>query len=40
MAGPGDGGSPTDEWERVQNFPGLKASTVTRHTFVQSIVPD
>lgn len=30
---PGDGvGSDTEEWKRVQTFPGLKGSTVTRYT--------
>lgn len=32
LAAPGDGiGSPTPEWERVQNFPGLATSSVVRY---------
>lgn len=32
LSAPGDGiGSPTPEWERVQTFPGLAASGVTRY---------
>lgn len=41
LAAPGDGvGSQTPVWRRVQTFPGLKGSTVTRHSFARSIVPD
>ncbi|WP_046495689.1 antibiotic biosynthesis monooxygenase [Streptomyces odonnellii] len=33
LAAPGDGiGSATDEWRRVQNYPGLAVSSVTRYT--------
>ncbi|AXK35459.1 antibiotic biosynthesis monooxygenase [Streptomyces armeniacus] len=41
LAAPGDGvGSPTAAWRRVQQYPGLKSSTVTRHAFALSLVPD
>lgn len=33
LGAPGDGvGSVTDEWKRVQSYPGLKGSTVRRYT--------
>ncbi|MGW0821231.1 antibiotic biosynthesis monooxygenase [Streptomyces sp. NPDC002845] len=41
LAAPGDGiGSAMAEWERVQNWPGLKGSTVSRYKYALGLVPD
>ncbi|WP_432189367.1 antibiotic biosynthesis monooxygenase [Streptomyces sp. Tue6028] len=41
LAAPGDGiGSTTALWERVQTWPGLKSSTVTRYEHLFGLVPD
>lgn len=40
LAAPGDGvGSATPQWERVQNWPGLKSSTVSRYDHALGLVP-
>ncbi|MFD5280996.1 antibiotic biosynthesis monooxygenase [Streptomyces rubrogriseus] len=40
LAAPGDGvGSSTPQWERVQTWPGLKSSTVSRYDHVLGLVP-
>ncbi|NDZ76012.1 antibiotic biosynthesis monooxygenase [Streptomyces sp. SID10362] len=40
LAAPGDGvGSATSAWERVQNWPGLKSSTVGRYDHALGLVP-
>ncbi|MFC9466596.1 antibiotic biosynthesis monooxygenase [Streptomyces coelicoflavus] len=40
LAAPGDGvGSATPQWERVQNWPGLKRSTVGRYDHALGLVP-
>ena len=40
LTAPGDGvGSATREWERVQTYPGLKRSVVTRYTHALGLVP-
>ncbi|MFG2318402.1 antibiotic biosynthesis monooxygenase [Streptomyces tendae] len=40
LAAPGDGvGSSTHRWERVQAWPGLKSSTVSRYDHVLGLVP-
>ncbi|MFE1755273.1 antibiotic biosynthesis monooxygenase, partial [Streptomyces anandii] len=40
LAAPGDGvGSATAAWERVQNWPGLKSSTVERYDHALGLVP-
>ncbi|MGV9914347.1 antibiotic biosynthesis monooxygenase [Streptomyces tendae] len=40
LAAPGDGvGSSTSQWERVQTWPGLKSSTVSRYDHVLGLVP-
>ncbi|SNX57569.1 antibiotic biosynthesis monooxygenase [Streptomyces sp. TLI_55] len=40
LAAPGDGvGSATELWKRVQNFPGLKGSTVSRYEHVLGLIP-
>ncbi|MFH8801018.1 antibiotic biosynthesis monooxygenase [Streptomyces sp. NPDC017936] len=41
LAAPGDGvGSATAQWERVQNWPGLKSSSVNRYDHALGLVPD
>jgi quinol monooxygenase YgiN len=41
LAGDGDGvGSPTEPWHRVQTWPGLKGSTVSRYEYALGLVPD
>ncbi|MFJ9897986.1 antibiotic biosynthesis monooxygenase [Streptomyces sp. NPDC091280] len=41
LAAPGDGiGSATASWERVQTWPGLKSTTVSRYTHALGLVPD
>ncbi|MDF3148009.1 MULTISPECIES: antibiotic biosynthesis monooxygenase [unclassified Streptomyces] len=41
LAAPGDGiGSATELWHRVQNWPGLKSSTVSRYDYALGLVPD
>ncbi|MEU6142110.1 antibiotic biosynthesis monooxygenase [Streptomyces sp. NPDC047081] len=41
LAAPGDGiGSATALWERVQTWPGLKSSTVSRYDHALGLVPD
>ncbi|MCI3277185.1 antibiotic biosynthesis monooxygenase [Streptomyces cylindrosporus] len=41
LAAPGDGiGSATARWERVQTWPGLKSSTVSRYDHALGLVPD
>ncbi|MEV0904926.1 antibiotic biosynthesis monooxygenase [Streptomyces hokutonensis] len=41
LAAPGDGiGSATALWERVQTWPGLKSSTVSRYDHAVGLVPD
>jgi hypothetical protein len=41
LAAPGDGvGSRTPEWERVQTYPGLKQSTVSRYSYALGLVPE
>lgn len=41
LAAPGDGvGSPSALWQRVQNWPGLKSSTVSRYEYALGLVPD
>ncbi|GHH03502.1 antibiotic biosynthesis monooxygenase [Streptomyces lanatus] len=40
LAAPGDGiGSATELWERVQTWPGLKSSTVSRYAYALGLVP-
>jgi quinol monooxygenase YgiN len=40
LAGPGEGiGAATERWRRVQNWPGLKGSTVTRYDHALGLVP-
>ncbi|MFC8199580.1 antibiotic biosynthesis monooxygenase family protein [Streptomyces sp. NPDC057298] len=40
LGAPGDGvGSRTPLWERVQTYPGLKRSTVSRYTYALGLVP-
>ncbi|MCF1598286.1 antibiotic biosynthesis monooxygenase [Streptomyces muensis] len=40
LAAPGDGvGSATELWHRVQNWPGLKGSTVSRYDHALGLVP-
>ncbi|MFJ8809155.1 antibiotic biosynthesis monooxygenase [Streptomyces sp. NPDC102490] len=40
LAAPGDGvGSATPQWERVQHWPGLKSSTVSRYDHALGLVP-
>ncbi|MFC8345631.1 antibiotic biosynthesis monooxygenase [Streptomyces sp. NPDC057280] len=40
LAAPGDGvGSATELWKRVQNWPGLKSSTVSRYEHVLGLTP-
>ncbi|WP_432083076.1 antibiotic biosynthesis monooxygenase family protein [Streptomyces sp. WAC 04229] len=40
LAAPGEGiGSATAAWRRVQNWPGLKSSTVTRYDHALGLVP-
>ncbi|MEV7079009.1 antibiotic biosynthesis monooxygenase [Streptomyces sp. NPDC093516] len=40
LAAPGDGvGSATEQWKRVQNWPGLRESTVRRYDHVLGLVP-
>jgi len=40
IAAPGDGiGSATAQWERVQTWPGLKGSTVSRYDHAVGLVP-
>ncbi|CAM5334848.1 MULTISPECIES: antibiotic biosynthesis monooxygenase [Streptomyces] len=40
LAGPGDGiGSATEQWRRVQTWPGLRASTVSRYDHALGLVP-
>ncbi|MFE2357273.1 antibiotic biosynthesis monooxygenase family protein [Streptomyces parvulus] len=40
LAAPGEGiGSATRQWQRVQNWPGLKSSTVTRYDHALGLVP-
>lgn len=41
LAAPGDGiGSATALWQRVQTWPGLKSSTVSRYDHALGLVPD
>ncbi|MFI5675913.1 antibiotic biosynthesis monooxygenase [Streptomyces cellulosae] len=41
LAAPGDGiGSATALWQRVQSWPGLKSSTVSRYDHALGLVPD
>lgn len=41
LAAPGDGiGSARQEWERVQTWPGLKSSTVSRYEYALGLIPD
>jgi quinol monooxygenase YgiN len=41
LAADGDGvGSPTEAWHRVQTWPGLKGSTVSRYEYALGLVPD
>ncbi|WP_020121448.1 antibiotic biosynthesis monooxygenase [Streptomyces canus] len=41
LAAPGDGiGSASDRWERVQTWPGLKSSVVSRYDHALGLVPD
>ncbi|QFQ96419.1 antibiotic biosynthesis monooxygenase [Streptomyces phaeolivaceus] len=41
LAAPGDGiGSTSPLWERVQNWPGLRSSTVKRYEYALGLVPD
>ena len=41
LAAPGDGvGSATARWRRVQAWPGLKSSTVSRYDHALGLVPD
>jgi len=40
LAAPGDGvGSATELWKRVQNWPGVKSSTVSRYEHVLGLLP-
>ncbi|MGW6905614.1 antibiotic biosynthesis monooxygenase [Streptomyces sp. NPDC054940] len=40
LAAPGDGiGSATEQWHRVQTWPGLKGSTVSRYDHALGLVP-
>ncbi|MCZ9338887.1 antibiotic biosynthesis monooxygenase, partial [Streptomyces sp. TRM76130] len=40
LAAPGDGiGSAAPSWERVQNWPGLRSSTVRRYDHALGLVP-
>lgn len=40
LAGPGDGiGSPTPQWTRVRNYPGVTGGAVKRYTPALSLVP-
>ena len=40
LAGPGEGvGTGSALWERVQNWPGLKSSTVKRYDHALGLVP-
>lgn len=40
LAAPGDGvGSATELWHRVQNWPGLKGSTVSRYDHALGLLP-
>ncbi|MFJ9589758.1 antibiotic biosynthesis monooxygenase [Streptomyces acidicola] len=43
LAAPGDGiGTPAarEQWERVQTWPGLRSSTVSRYAYALGLVPD
>ncbi|MDX3518058.1 antibiotic biosynthesis monooxygenase [Streptomyces scabiei] len=41
LAAPGDGvGSPSALWQRVQTWPGLRSSTVTRYAYALGLLPD
>ncbi|MFE6173812.1 antibiotic biosynthesis monooxygenase [Streptomyces sp. NPDC056464] len=41
LAAPGDGvGSANEAWERVQSWPGLKGSTVSRYEYALGLVPE
>jgi hypothetical protein len=41
LAAPGDGsGSAMDRWKRVQTWPGLKSSVVSRYDHALGLVPD
>lgn len=41
LESPGTGiGGPTPQWQRVQNFPGLKQSHLRRHTLALGLLPD
>ncbi|MFI6928869.1 antibiotic biosynthesis monooxygenase [Streptomyces sp. NPDC050287] len=41
LAAPGDGiGSATALWQRVQSWPGLKSSTVSRYEHALGLIPD
>ncbi|MFJ8359473.1 antibiotic biosynthesis monooxygenase [Streptomyces sp. NPDC093984] len=41
LAAPGDGiGSGTAQWGRVQTWPGLKSSTVSRYDYALGLLPD
>ncbi|MFI6010650.1 antibiotic biosynthesis monooxygenase [Streptomyces sp. NPDC051243] len=41
LAAPGDGiGSATELWQRVQSWPGLRSSTVSRYDHALGLVPD
>lgn len=40
LAAPGDGiGSAMEQWERVQTWPGLKSSTVSRYEYALGLIP-
>jgi quinol monooxygenase YgiN len=40
LAAPGEGvGSPTDQWERVRTYPGVKGFTAARYTHALGLVP-
>jgi quinol monooxygenase YgiN len=41
LASPGEGvGSPSALWQRVQTWPGLRSSTVTRYEYALGLLPD
>ncbi|WP_406446477.1 antibiotic biosynthesis monooxygenase [Streptomyces sp. NBC_01613] len=41
LSAPGDGiGSSTAQWERVQTWPGLKSTTVSRYDHALGLIPD
>ncbi|MFF3905481.1 antibiotic biosynthesis monooxygenase [Streptomyces sp. NPDC001848] len=41
LAAPGDGiGSAMPQWERVQTWPGLKSTTVSRYDYALGLLPD